>query len=54
MFVAWIEPVIPLFTVKEFKEASEPLTITRFQFGIYMFIMVGYNNCVLPTSLSGL
>ena len=28
------EPVIPFETVSEFKEASDPLTISFFQFGI--------------------
>jgi len=34
--------VIPFVTVREFKAASEPLTMTFFQLGILKFIMIGY------------
>ena len=36
------EPVIPFETIREFKIASEPLTMTFFQLGILKFIMIGY------------
>jgi hypothetical protein len=35
------EPVIPLDTVNEFKEASEPDTMTRFHDGIVYNIYLG-------------
>jgi hypothetical protein len=58
------EPVIPLeadiidavkdvATLSELRDASDPDVINFFQFGTPIFIMVGYNKCVLSTSLSG-
>jgi hypothetical protein len=44
------EPVIPFETVREFKVASEPLTIIFFQLGIDKIYYDWLQDC-LPTSL---
>ena len=43
-----VAPVIELLTFNEFSVASEPLTISFFQFGILIYIMVGYSKSPLP------
>jgi hypothetical protein len=46
--------VMPFVTTNEFREASEPDVIIFFQFGIYTFIMVGYTEYAVSTSLLSL